>query len=82
MDTNEMDAEVIDRDRIDVFVSSSMRDEGDFSWQHLRAELNRALLKSDIFKPFAIEFHASVEPSSSYYLNRLAHSDIVIGIIR
>ena len=82
MDANEMDAEVIDRDRIDVFVSSSMSDEGDFSWQQLRDELNRALLKSDIFKPFAIESHASIEPSSSYYLNRLVQSDIVIGIIR
>ena len=30
MDANEMDAEVIDRDRIEVFVSSSMSDEGDF----------------------------------------------------
>lgn len=82
MDTNAMDAEVIDRDRIEVFVSSSMRDEGDFSWQQLRDELNCALSKSEIFKPFAIESHASIEPSSSYYLNRLAHSDIVIGIIR
>lgn len=82
MDANEMDAEVIDRDRIEVFVSSSMSDEGDFSWQQLRDELNRALLKSDIFKPFAIESHASIEPSSSYYLNRLVQSDIVIGIIR
>lgn len=82
MDTSEMDAEVIDRDRIEVFVSSSMRDEGDFNWQQLRDELNRALLKSDIFKPFAIESHASIEPSSSYYLNRLVQSDIVIGIIR
>ena len=59
-----------------------MRDEGDFSWLQLRDELNRALLKSDIFKPFAIESHASIEPSSSYYLNRLVQSDIVIGIIR
>ena len=82
MDTNEMDAEVIDRDRIEVFVSSSMRNEGDFSWHQLRDELNCALLNSDIFKPFAIEFHASTEPSSSYYLNRLAQSDIVIGIVR
>lgn len=82
MDANEIDAEVIDRDRIEVFVSSSMSDEGDFSWQQLRDELNRALLKSDIFKPFAIESHASIEPSSSYYLNRLVQSDIVIGIIR
>lgn len=82
MGANKMDAEVIDRDRIEVFVSSSMRDEGDFSWQQLRNELNCALLKSDIFKPFAIEFHASIEPSSSYYLNHLAQSDIVIGIIR
>lgn len=82
MDANEMDAEVIDRDRIEVFVSSSMSDEGDFSWQQLRDELNCALLKSDIFKPFAIESHASIEPSSSYYLNRLVQSDIVIGIIR
>lgn len=82
MDANEMDAEVIDRDRIEVFVSSSMRDEVDFSWQQLRDELNRALLKSDIFKPFAIESHASIVPSSSYYLNRLVQSDIVIGIIR
>lgn len=82
MDANEMDVEVIDRDRIEVFVSSSMSDEGDFSWQQLRDELNRALLKSDIFKPFAIESHASIEPSSSYYLNRLVQSDIVIGIIR
>lgn len=68
MDTNEMDAEVIDRDRIGVFVSSSMRNEGNYNWRHLRAKLNRALLKSDIFKPFVIESHASVEPSSSYYL--------------
>lgn len=82
MDINETDAEVIDRDRIEVFVSSSMRNEGDFSWQQLRDELNCALLKSDIFKPFAIESHASIEPSSSYYLNRLVQSDIVIGIIR
>ena len=82
MDAGELDAEVIDRDRIEVFVSSSMRDEGDFNWQQLRDELNRALLKSDIFKPFAIESHASIEPSSSYYLNRLVQSDIVIGIIR
>lgn len=82
MDANKMDAEVIDRDRIEVFVSSSMRDEGDFSWLQLRDELNRALLKSDIFKPFAIESHASIEPSSSYYLNRLVQSDIVIGVIR
>lgn len=82
MDTNEMGAEVIDRDCIEVFVSSSMRDEDTFCWRQLRDELNNALLKSDIFKPFAIEFHASTEPSSSYYLNRLAQSDIVIGIIR
>ena len=82
MDTGELDAEVIDRDRIEVFVSSSMCDEGDFNWQQLRDELNCALLKSDIFKPFAIESHASIEPSSSYYLNRLVQSDIVIGIIR
>lgn len=82
MDANEMDAEGIDRDRIEVFVSSSMSDEGDFSWRQLRDELNRALLKSDIFKPFAIESHASIEPPSSYYLNRLVQSDIVIGIIR
>lgn len=40
MGANKMDAEVIDRDRIEVFVSSSMRDEGDFSWQQLRNELN------------------------------------------
>lgn len=82
MATNEMDAEVIDRDRIEVFVSSSMQDEDTFCWRKLRDELNNALLKSDIFKPFAIEFHASTEPSSSYYLNRLAQSDIVVGIIR
>lgn len=82
MDTNEMNAEVIDRDRIEVFVSSSMRDEDTFSWHQLRDELNNALQKSDIFKPFAIEFHASTEPSSSYYLNRLVQSDIVIGIVR
>lgn len=82
MGANEMDAEVIDRDRIEVFVSSSMQDEDDFSWRRLRDELNSALLKSDIFKPFAIEFHASTEPSSSYYLNHLVQSDIVIGIIR
>ena len=82
MTINEVDVEVIDRDRIEVFVSSSMRDEDTFCWRKLRDELNNALLKSDIFKPFAIEFHASTEPSSSYYLNRLAQSDIVIGIIR
>lgn len=82
MGVNTMDAEVIDRDRIEVFVSSSMRDEDTFCWRMLRDELNNALLKSDIFKPFAIEYHASTEPSSSYYLNRLAQSDIVVGIIR
>ena len=38
MGANKMDVEVIDRDRIEVFVSSSMRDEGDFSWQQLRDE--------------------------------------------
>lgn len=50
MGANEMDAEVIDRDRIEVFVSSSMQDEDDFSWRRLRDELNSALLKSDIFR--------------------------------
>ena len=80
MDTNEMGAEVIDRDCIEVFVSSSMRDEDTFCWRQLRDELNNALLKSDIFKPFAIEFHASTEPSSSYYLNRLAQSGSVAKV--
>lgn len=69
MGANKMDAEVIDRDRIEVFVSSSMRDEDDFSWQQLRNELNCALLKSDIFKPL---------PSS--FMRALSHHPLIILI--
>ena len=82
MDEHEVGATIIDPDRIEVFISSSMRDESDFSWSKLRDEINSALAQSDLFKPFVIENHASIEPSASYYLNRLAGSDLAVGIIR
>lgn len=82
MEEHEVDAAIIDPDCIEVFISSSMRDEGDFSWSKLRGEINSALAQSDLFKPFVIENHASIEPSASYYLNRLAGSDLAVGLIR
>lgn len=82
MEEHEVGAAIIDPDRIEVFISSSMRDEGDFSWSKLRGEINSALAQSDLFKPFVIENHASIEPSASYYINRLTGSDLAVGIIR
>lgn len=82
MDEREVGVTIIDPDRIEVFIRSSMRDESDFSWSKLRGEINSALVQSDLFKPFVIENHASIEPSASYYLNRLAGSDLAVGIIR
>ena len=82
MDNDEAKVQIIDRDQIDVFISCSMCDEGEFIWHQVRDELNQALAKSLIFKPFAIENHASIEKSTSYFLERLSQSDLVIGLIR
>lgn len=69
-------------DQIDVFISSSMRDEGDFSWASYRKELGKLLGQSPLFNPFEIEDHASIEPPRNYYLGRVERSGIVVAVIR
>lgn len=68
--------------RIPVFISSSMKDEGDFSWSSLRREIDKKLMTSPIFIPFCIEDRVSCEQSRSYYLSNIDQSGIVVSIIR
>lgn len=69
-------------DQIDLFISSSMRDEEDFSWSSYRDELDKLLRQSPLFNPFEIENHASIERSRNYYLGRIERSGIVVSAIR
>lgn len=69
-------------DRIDLFVSSSMRDEEDFSWSLYRRELGKLLGQSPLFNPFEIEGHASIERPRNYYLGRVERSGIVVAVVR
>ena len=48
-------------DRIGLFISSSMRDEEDFSWSSYRDELDKLLRQSPLYNPFEIERHASIK---------------------
>lgn len=65
-----------------VFISSSMRDEGDFSWSSLRRNLADKLRSSDLFYPFAIEEHAAFIPSRQYYRDNVKQCDIFVALIR
>lgn len=69
-------------DQISLFISSSMRDEEDFSWSSYRDELDKLLRQSPLFNPFEIENHASIERSRNYYLGRIERSGIVVSVIR
>lgn len=68
--------------RVPIFISSSMRDEGNFSWYSVRKELYIQLEESSIFVPFAIENRASIEPSRNYYLNQVERAGIVVALVR
>ncbi|WP_273447486.1 hypothetical protein [Thermophilibacter provencensis] len=78
----EADVQNFPHNRIRIFISSSMRDEGEFSWFSFREALDRLLLQTPLFDPFAIEDHASIERSRSYYLNQVEQAGIVISVIR
>lgn len=68
--------------RIRIFISSSMRDEGKFSWFSYREALGRLLAQSPFFDPFAIENCASIEPPRSFYLDQVERAGIVVSVIR
>ena len=68
--------------RIQVFISSSMRDENDFSWKEFREKISRQFSDSPLFVPFKIEDHTSPEPSRNYYLHQVERSGIVVSLIR
>lgn len=65
-----------------VFISSSIRDEGDFSWSSLRRNLAEKLRGSNLFSPFAIEEHAALIPSKQYYRGNVNQCDIFVALIR
>lgn len=69
-------------DKISVFISSSMRDEGDFSWSDFRKEISDLLWYSDLFHPFAIEEHVSPLPSEQFYLAKVQQCDVLVTLIR
>ena len=69
-------------DKISVFISSSMRDEGDFSWTGFRKEISGLLQSSELFHPFAIEEHVSPLPSEQYYLAKVQQCDVVVSLIK
>lgn len=68
--------------KLAVFISSSMRDEGDFSWSSLRRNLADKLRSSNLFYPFAIEEHAAFFPSRQYYKGNVNQCDIFVALIR
>jgi len=71
-----------DCEKLKVFISSSMRDEGNFSWLELRDMISKAINGTEIFRAFAIEDHASVMPSRNYYRANVQQCDILVSIIR
>jgi len=68
--------------RVGIFISSSMRDEGDFSWKDYRSEIYKRLKGSPLFTPFVIENRASIEPSRSFYLHNVEQAGIVVATVR
>lgn len=68
--------------RIRIFISSSMRDEGEFSWRSFRGALDGMLAQSPFFDPFAIENRASIERSRNFFLDQVERAGIVVSVIR
>lgn len=69
-------------ERISIFISSSMRDEGSFSWSKLRSSIYEEISRVSLFYPFAIEHRASMQRSRSLYISMIERCDIVVSIIK
>lgn len=69
-------------EKISVFISSSMRDEGDFSWSTLRSAVYEEINRIPLFHSFAIEHRASMQQPRSFYLAMVDRCDIVISIVK
>ena len=69
-------------EKIKVFISSSMRDEGCFSWKSCRKELKEGIDSTDLFQVFEIEDHVSPIPSRNFYLNNVEQCDVLVALVR
>lgn len=78
----EVSGQSFSHNRIRIFISSSMRDEGEFSWLSYREALDKLLAQSPFFDPFVIENRASIEPSRNFYLDQVERAGIVVSVIR
>lgn len=70
-------------DKIKVFVSSAMRSESncDLDWIAVRRDVANSIEKHAMFEVFAIEEHASPEPSNQYMLSKVSECDIYVLIL-
>ena len=68
--------------RLNVFISSAMREENGTNWLEIRKKVKNKLASCPYINPFIIEDHASEIPSISYFKFMVSQSDIVILLVK
>lgn len=69
------------KEKLKVFISSSMNDEDGHDWATFRSELACQIACSSVLTPFAIENYGSPISSEQYYLTNIEQADIVVAVI-
>ena len=68
--------------RLNVFISSAMREENGTNWLEIRKRVKDKLASCPYINPFIIEDHASEMPSILYFKFMVSQSDIVILLVK
>ena len=68
--------------RLNVFISSAMREENGTNWIEIRNKVKEKLARCPYINPFIIEDHASEIPSIPYFKFMVRQSDIVILLVK
>jgi hypothetical protein len=68
--------------KIKVFISSAMNNEGGFDWLGFRQRVRDEIQGSDLFDAFLIEDHASPVSSKEFFLTEIDIRDIVVAFAK
>lgn len=72
----------IPNQRLNVFISSAMREESGTNWLKIRKKVKDKLSTCEYINPFIIEEHASEMKSVDYFKFMVRQSDIVVLLIK
>jgi hypothetical protein len=77
-----MECSLAPRNKLNIFVSSAQRNEGDFEWGEIRERVVKNLRKCPYLNPFIMEESVSEFPSTQRFLYKVEQSDLVILLVK